>query len=73
MLDGLNSYLDQLEKVAGDAKVDLSEACEAAGIAATTLQRWRKGEVSPRKATAEAVLSKIREMAEVAHSEKAPV
>lgn len=60
----LLSYLDQLQYEARKAGVDLSEACEKAGIASTTLQRWRKGEVSPRAATAQVVLAKIKEIAE---------
>ncbi len=59
----LLSYLDQLQYEARKAGVDLDEACAKAGIASTTLQRWRKGEVTPRHATAQAVLAKIREMA----------
>lgn len=58
----LFSYLDQLQREADRVGVDLSEACKRAGIASTTLQRWRNGEVTPRKATAEQVLAKIREL-----------
>lgn len=62
----LFSYLDQLQNEAERLGVDLGAACERAGIAATTLQRWRNGDVSPRKATAEAVLAKIRELSKPA-------
>lgn len=71
----LFSYLDQLKREAKAAGVDLGDACGRAGIAATTLQRWLKGDVTPRKATAEAVLEKIREIAaepRVADADPAP-
>ncbi len=59
----LNTYLDQIERAARDAGVNLAEACRREGIAATTLMRWRKGEVSPREATAQALLARIAKMA----------
>jgi transposase-like protein len=55
----LSTYLAQLDQEAHEAGVDLSEACERAGIASTTLQRWRRGDVSPREATAKAVIAEI--------------
>jgi transcriptional regulator with XRE-family HTH domain len=55
-------YLDQLERQAAAHGVDLAEACARAGIASTTLARWRKGRASPRAATALAVESKIHEI-----------
>lgn len=58
----LETYFDQLQREADRAGVDLSQACSRAGIAATTLQRWKRGEVSPREATAKAIIEKIREM-----------
>lgn len=58
----LSTYLDQLEKEALAAGIDLADACARAGIAATTLQRWRKGDVAPREATAKAVIAQIRAM-----------
>lgn len=56
-------YLQQLETAAAEAGVDLAAACEKEGIAATTLQRWRKGKVSPRQGTADAVMRRIWSMA----------
>lgn len=58
----LSTYLDQLEREAEHAGVDLAEACALAGVAKTTLQRWRKGEVFPREGTAKAIIEKIRQM-----------
>lgn len=59
----LETYLAQLEAAAANAGVDLAEVCRLEGVAATTLQRWRKSEVHPREATAHALLRRIREMA----------
>ena len=67
----LFSYLDQLQQAADAAGVDLAEACRRAGIASTTLQRWRNGDVTPRKATAEDVLTRIREIAAERAAERA--
>lgn len=58
----LTTYLEQLESAAAAATVDLSVACKEEGIAATTLQRWRKGEVAPREGTAKALFSRIERM-----------
>jgi len=60
----LSTYLAQIDAAAEKAGVDVAQACEAEGIARTTLQRWRKGEVSPREATAQAVLKRITLIAE---------
>jgi hypothetical protein len=61
-MKALSTYLEQLEREARASGVDLVLACERAGIAATTLQRWRKAEASPREATAQMVLAKIKEL-----------
>lgn len=58
----LVSYLHQLQREADKAGVKLADACKKAGVASTTLQRWRNGDVAPREATAKAVLQKIKEM-----------
>jgi len=58
----LKTYLDQLQREADAARVSLDDACRSAGVAATTLARWRNGEVAPRQATAEAVLAEIRKL-----------
>lgn len=57
------SYLEQLERAAEDAQVELSDACKAEGIADTTLARWRKDEAAPRDATARALFKRIGLMA----------
>jgi len=71
----ITTYLDQLEKLAAELGVDLSEACKAEGIAQTTLWRWRTGAGNPREATAEAVANRIRVIAErqknISHSNDA--
>ena len=59
----LDTYLDQLDQEAARVGVDLSAACARAGVAATTLQRWRRGEVSPREGTAKLVLAEIIKIA----------
>lgn len=59
----LDDYLAQMERAAKEAAIDLAEACRVEGVAATTLVRWRKGEVSPREGTAKAVLDRIAAMA----------
>lgn len=58
----ISTYFDQLEREAREAGVALERACEAAGVALTTLQRWRKGEVTPREATAKAISEQIQEL-----------
>lgn len=60
---GIYSYLDQLQAAAETAGVDLAKACNKAGVATTTLQRWRNGDVTPRKATADLVLDCIEQLA----------
>lgn len=42
--------------------VNLVDACKAERIALTTLQRWRKGAVTPRLETTEKVLRRIQAM-----------
>jgi predicted site-specific integrase-resolvase len=58
----LSTYLEQLESAAAAAAVDLAEACKQEGVATTTLQRWRKGEVAPREGTAKALFARIEQM-----------
>ena len=58
-------YLDQLEAAARNAGVDLAEVCRAVGVAPSTLMRWRKGEMTPRQATAEQILNRIERMKRV--------
>ena len=46
------SYLEQLEKIAEETGWNLKEACYDAGIAETTLYRWKGGKTSPSHKTA---------------------
>lgn len=46
------TYLDQLEARAKEVGHDLIEVGQRAGVAKTTIQRWRHGELSPREDTA---------------------
>lgn len=48
-------YLDQLEIFAKRHGVDLMSACKLAGVAHTTLGRWRKGQSDPSLSTAESI------------------
>lgn len=54
---------DQLRAEAEKAEVDLAEACRRAGVARTTLYRWRTGSTSPRQGTINAITDKIEEIA----------
>lgn len=56
----MESYLDHLERAACAAGVDLAKACRRAGVAATTLSRWRRGDTSPQYGTAAKILGEIR-------------
>lgn len=56
-------YLDQLEIFAQRNGVDLRSACKLAGVAHTTLGRWRKGENDPSLETAERVRKAIEILA----------
>lgn len=56
------TYLQQMEGAALASGVSLAEVCKVEGVAATTLQRWRKGEVTPRLETTEKILQRIRVM-----------
>lgn len=56
------TYLHQMESAALASGINLSDVCKAEGVAATTLQRWRKGEVTPRLETTEKILQRIRIM-----------
>ena len=48
----IESYLEQLEKIAEETGWNLKEACYDAGIAETTLYRWKGGKTSPSHKTA---------------------
>ncbi len=48
----IESYLDQLERIAIETGWDLKEACYDAGIAETTLYRWRGRKTFPSHKTA---------------------
>lgn len=54
------TYLEQLEHLAKAEGVSLEEACDAEGVARTTLLRWRKREAHPREATALALSDRIK-------------
>jgi hypothetical protein len=58
----IDTYIAQLERFARTNNVDLAEACEAAGVAATTLWRWRKGYVTPRLDTTKLLMRTIDKM-----------
>lgn len=63
MINSLTTtYLNQMESSALAAGINLADVCKAEGVAATTLQRWRKGKVTPRLETTEKILQRIRVM-----------
>ena len=53
------TYLAQLDALCSSAGLDLADVCDAEGVAATTLWRWRKGRVHCREATALALFERI--------------
>jgi len=53
------TYLEQLDTLCSSAGLDLADVCDAEGVAATTLWRWRKGRVHCREATALALFERI--------------
>lgn len=53
------TYLYQMETAALAAGINLADVCKAEKVAATTLQRWRKNEVTPRLETTEKILQRI--------------
>lgn len=67
----IDKYHHQVERSAQEAGIDLAAACKAEGVAATTLARWRSGQVTPQLGTTEKILQRIRMMATPAHSSEA--
>ena len=58
----IDSYLQQLKKAAQRNSVELSAACEAAGVAKSTLWRWIYGASEPKLATTRTVERMINRM-----------
>lgn len=57
------SYLEQLDLFARRASVDLATACQLAGCARSTLDRWRKGQRDPSLEAANRVAKAIEILA----------
>lgn len=60
----LQSYYSQLLASADRQDIDLAAACRRAGVASTTLLRWRSGKTSPRENEARRVMEAIEELAD---------
>jgi len=57
------TYLEQLDALCALGGLRLADVCNAEGVAATTLWRWRKGKAHCREATALALFARIGTMA----------
>ena len=58
----METYLQQLEARAGEIGFSLDDVCLAAGVAATTLARWRKGQNACHKDTRDKLLARMEKM-----------
>lgn len=62
----IESYLDQLHRLAERRGVPLAEAAAAAGVSQTTLLRWRLGKNEPKHATVVRIAKAMEQPADAA-------